>query len=405
MALKISRLCRYMIFMLVLVVSGSVGCESTYAADEVDLDDFIKGVSRRVQERFKVKDIVVGNVSVKHFFQPIKTRELSLEYYWFPKVDINLILTDPRNVNDLRLKLAETSAENRFIKVILIDDRDTFLKKIWGFRDESLYEQTIIVPVTTKVSVCDEVTVLIYREINSELKQKFEEEEVQGKTDKHIKLDQVFDLLLKNKIEPFIRRMDPVLQKDPCFETFQLLKWLRREDIPGFAYREYQISDDLIRLLEPVSKSITETISRDEYNLTVQLVGHTDRALVGETGIPVKLSMTGIDDWSAIESPLEIYYSGCDDNYMSGDKPYFVDYSDPSGETVETIRNNCELSAVRAYITTVYFINKIGRNKVKYSYAAGGIYRAANEKNTKADSDSRRVDIEFLIKTADSSKK
>jgi hypothetical protein len=394
MALKLSPLRKASALMAVLLVSlsGYWLYTSSQTIKYARLEEFADGVSFTEQMRLRVKDIRIGETSVIDLFRNPEQREPTWwEYYTLKKREITLALIRRTDVEELGRRLAERHADR--LRVILHDDRDTIWKSIWGLRSEDRYNKVVDIVITMP---CDEITRIIYQSINSIIKAKIQEE---GKTDKRIDLNEVFDLLLRDQIEPYIASLDATKRDDPCFKTFQLLKWLRGEEASGFDFAQYRINDGLKGLLDQVAYALIEGKSAWAlHNLTVKVVGYTDPVRVTKEGIPLQKEKTGIDDWSKVENPLDVYYSACIGDRSAGGDPIYIALARPIGDRIRVqIRNNCELGAARAYVGSVYLMNRLGRSGIEYSYATGGIY--PNSGNT-ADLKKRRINIELTVKAA-----
>jgi hypothetical protein len=364
------------------------------------LEEFADGVSFTEQMRLRVKDIRIGEASVMDLFRNPEQREPTWwEYYTLKKREITLALIRRADVEELRRRLAERHADR--LRVILHDDRDTIWKSIWGLTSEDRYNKIVDIVLAMP---CEEITRIVYQSIkesiNSKIKQRIEEER---ETDKRIDLNEVFELLLRDQIEPYIASLDATKKDDPCFKTFQLLKWLRGEEASGFEFAQYQINEGLRGLLDQVADALIEgKTGWALHKLTVKVIGYTDPVPVTKDGIALQRDKTGIDDWSKVENPLDVHYSACVGDRQAGGDPIYIALGRPLGKRIrDKIRSNCELGAVRAYVGSVYLMNKLGRTGIEYSYATGGIY--LNPGDT-ADLKKRRINIELTVKAAKAGK-
>src|SRR5207248_66160 len=139
------------------------------------------------------------------------------------------VLSDTRD-SRLRVKLVDRAPFARFFNCAY------FYKKLG-------IEQTVEVPVDLEMTPCERVTRVVYKEIDSTVKRELERA---GQTERPITLDYVFDLLLKEQIEPFMKKeLTQSERDDPCFKDFTLLKWLRNEDVPGFEFSRYRLTPDI----------------------------------------------------------------------------------------------------------------------------------------------------------------
>jgi hypothetical protein len=117
--------------------------------------------------------------------------------------------------------------------------------------------------------------------------------------------------------------------------------------------------------------------------------------LMTKTGI-------GAEIWGKIENPWEVYYGGCSEDRARGEKIY-ISFTARGGErrVGDRIYNNCELGAVRAYVTLVYLTNELSRVSPDDTYATGGIFSGPDVNNKSKDNlEKRRVNVEFTLKAA-----
>ena len=385
-------------FLAALLLLPLVGCSSpgSSGALVVPIDKFREegGVVLNEQMRLRLKDILVKGESVKHLFPDDKyVKPNTPQYYLLAKRKINLLINTPEELEQLRLILSMKKTD--LMTVVLRDEEAGLWRSLFS-ADERYGKEVNLQVVTT---TCDKVTRIIYDRLNSIIKERVQKV---GETEQRIDLDAVFKKLLAEEIEPYIEGLDEVERKDPCFDTFKLLKWLRGEDVPGFAFAEYRINHQLKDLLEPVSDALKEAGERwAKYHLDVKTIGYTDTKAV--RGIDLQKEQTGIDAgaWGGVQNPLDVRYDACVMNSLDGTSPAYVAFDSGAGRQVGPhIENNCELGAARAYVATVYLTSKLGRDGVEYSYATGGVHSDSNKANVNDDSKKRRINIEFTIKAA-----
>lgn len=365
---------------------------------EVQLEDFLKGVSLSEQSRLAVRDILAGNMSVKNLFREIEPTQPSLwDYYFFRKKEFNFVLASPDNLQILREKLRSNPINE--LTVILEDDQAGFWRRL-GMDADSRYQRNLEFSVKFTPTPCEDVTRLIYEEINSIFKTRIQSEK---QTETKIDINEVFDSLVNNKLIPYLESLESSKSANPCFNDFKLLNWLRGDKAAGFEYGEYLMKPELKALLEPALNAIKQTISNsDKRKVTVKIIGYTDDVPVKTDGIDVVLSATGVDGWDKINNPLNIQYSACRNDFLNGKEPFYIDLINNKTTKLEKVHNNCELGAVRAYVAAVYLTNELGTDGFEYSYATGGIAPSDKPGKTdiKNDPGKRRINIEFVIKTA-----
>lgn len=377
-------------FILMLVLNSFA--EPTKEEKVIRLEDFVEGISSNEQLRLKVKDIMIEDISVKNLFKHIEQTEPSFwEYYFFgEKKLIFSIETD--NLEILRRKLRLKST-NR-LKVILQDDEVNFWRN-WGMDADSRYNK--VLEFVVESNPCEDVTRIIYQKIDSILRTRIEDEKL---TERKIDIDEVFNTLVKNTLEPYLYNLEDAKKDNPCFKTFNLLKWLRGDKAYGFEISEYDLHEGLRDLLDPVINALEETLSNSKrHNVIVKVIGYTDQVPVNNA-INVELDKTGIDkdDWGKVKNPLNIQFSTCNKDYLNGKEPSYISLVNDKVTKFEKINNNCELGAVRAYVATIYLMTKLGQDNFEYSYATGGI--DTSDMNNKNDAMKRKVNVELIIKSA-----
>jgi hypothetical protein len=204
-------------------------------------------------------------------------------------------------------------------------------------------------------------------------------------------------LLMSGRIEPYIKGLDQTRQADPCFETFELYKLLKREKATGFESGEYKINEGLQGLLEEIADTLlSQRRGKERFNLRVEIIGRTDADPVG--GIAMQADQTGIEDWDELGASLEqVHYGGCRDDSLSGAQPIYVDFASGRGTKVwPRVDNNCELGAVRAYVAAVYLMKRLRGDGVSYGYATGGVSDKDEDDKMK-----RMVEIDLTIRAVD----
>jgi hypothetical protein len=341
----------------------------------------------------KVVDIRAGDESVKSLFQDIEfTDPVGLKYF-YGRQEIDLSLKTPEDFTVLLKTLNKHDADG--LTVFLSDAQDGHWRRRPGLGSEDRYSKTVYIPF--RMSTCDKVTRLVYKELNLIIQKEAESE---GTTEKRISLDEAFDLLMHDRIEPYIKQLDQTKKPDPCFETFELYKWLKREKAAGFERGEYRVNEGLQGLLGEVANALLNLRQgQKRFDLRVEVLGRTDDVPV--IGIPLRADRTGFADWDTLSSPLEqVYYGGCRGDSLSGSQRLYVDFGSRQGTRVwPSVDDNCELGAVRAYVAVVYLMKSLGRDHVSYRYATEGVY---SDKSETDDKRKRMVEIDLTIRVASS---
>jgi flagellar motor protein MotB len=359
---------------LILCCFTPLPTQASPTMGSIRLEDLLEGISLTEQMRLSVKDITVGTESVKYLFNNLEQEEPSfLQYYLFKETTIRLSVGSHEKLAQLQQTLNAQHTDR--LRLIFKDERRAFWKHIPGLGSEDLY--TDIWELVIIKTPCDELTRIVYTSINSTIKEKLQKV---GTTDKHINLNEVFDKLLHDEIEPYLASLDPISRDDPCFNTFQLLRWVKGEDVSGFDSGEYRLHEGLQRALEPAVAALLEVGSGwSQYTLSVKVVGHTDPVVV-RTEKNFQIESTGIEGWDKIENPLNLRYSGCSDNRLTGSRPVYLDFVKNSGTPVTEVNDNCKLGAARAYVAIAYLRNKLGQQGVEYRLCDGRRLRSDRQK-------------------------
>ncbi|HXJ40108.1 MAG TPA: hypothetical protein VNH18_12595 [Bryobacteraceae bacterium] len=328
----------------IVVLAAFIGplCSLGQTGRVVRLADFIKGVSIPAQTRFKVGDVTVGKTSVMSLFDVSLPGDPSTwDYYTGKRGDVTLRIKSPAHLAQLNQIIALQHASG--LAILLRDDRDVFLRRVWGLRDERRFRGIVELGVILPPLPCETITQIVYQTIKDRMT-----EQLQGETDKRIDLDVIFDKLLGGQIDLFMASLQHVVRpKDPCFKTLQFLKWLKGEEVAGFEFGEYSLNEGLQALVDPVIDALNDSRQRwERYHLNVRIVGYTDPTLVKKKEIDMRPDKTGIDNWSIAGNRLNVWYSGCEDETLTGLAPKYVDFGADRGRRIDgKISNNCQLGA------------------------------------------------------------
>jgi hypothetical protein len=381
----------------------------------VRFEGLLQGQPVTIQKRYRAEDIRVGNQSVMDLFKPIEWKPPSCWKPWAARGDmqISLQINSPDDLERLQQTFdAQPENQPRTLTLILRDNRNCFLRRIglWGLGSDELYEATINVNVST---TCDEITRIVYEGIRAYIQDGIETARQtdikQGETPAPIKLNEVYNKLLNNEIEKYMKTLNEAESYSPCLKTFRLMHWIEGSEVSGFGLGKYNLTEDLKKgLLEPAVKLMRDARSNwPQYNLWVKVVGYTDQR---EVIAPKELlqSETGIDH------PLIVYYQRCIHNDTGRGGPTYIGFTERRGKLINSINNNCELGAVRAYVATAYLVVSFGPDDADYSYATGGVFKPpgtadANNGGTEkqkrgdpnmADEKKRKIDLEITFKAA-----
>lgn len=418
MAFKVSATAALLTLLtaLLLTPSDSGPC----AADAVDagnvslLSFTVAGkVTLRAPRRYQIKDIKVGGVSVVDLFtkEPLEARARTspANSSWYPagyqkSEDIQLHIKSFELLDELKRVLI--AHPNEPLEVLLRDEWNPFWTRLSRRDCDSPYEYSIRIRVNFEQTKCDEVTRLVYDKIVLPLlKEGREESRTTRESDRRLDLNQMFDKLTADgEIEAYLDKLGPATD-NPCVQTIKLLKKLKEEKADRFGLGEYELSLEIRGGLKLMRDAMTIDPDWWRNSLSLKVTGYTDEVEVDKVkGKELLLSKTGIDPdvWSGVEHPLEVFYGGCSEDTVRGEKVYVRLASSEGGQPVgDRIYNNCQLGAVRAYVALVYLTNQLRRVGPEDAYATGGIFSGLDVKSkSKNNPEKRRVNVEFTLKAA-----
>jgi hypothetical protein len=250
------------------------------------------------------------------------------------------------------------------------------------------------VPIAIEMTPCEKVTRIFYTNIDAILRRTVTRA---GQTQKPVTLDEVFELLLQEKILPFMDKLEPPEKK--CFDNFTLWQWLQNQDATGFEFRQYTLNTAVKDVLTEIAKSLRDVQSWRRYALTIEVTGYTDPTKVDpqlHNQHYLSAAATGI---ATARDPLHIAYAGCADTRLTGASPRFLDFESPVGTPLgETFDDNCELGAARAWVAAAFLRERLGTNHVEYRYGTGGVAGPAGD--SKEGTLHRKVGVRIAVKAA-----
>jgi hypothetical protein len=376
-------------------VSGVHG-DSIERIRSVIISDFLSGVSFTKKNRYDIVDFRISDLSVKDLFIiPPRKLPVGLHYYAGEDEKVTIRLKNESALSELRA--AALLQNDLRIEVVMEDDRESPLRRFFGGILPLDFSMKVEIPfMIGKETPCDRVTRVFYRSIDSALRR---EVRLTGDSRVPIKLDRMFSLLLTNDIEPFIHSLGVPDQKNACFDGLHLLKWLRNEEIDHFDLSSYALRRGLKDALRGVASSLA-SLKWERYHFEIELIGYTDQVpFQSLKSRPVTPSETGIDDWSHVRNPLEIYYNNCQDDRVMGSGPKSIPFGAETGNFVgREVNDNCKLGAARAYVATVFLINTLGVKDIQFKYGTGGILLTADKV---ADPLKRKVEAQIVVKSAE----
>jgi hypothetical protein len=365
----------------------------------VTLEQLYAGHFVRIKERFAVSRVQIAGKDVTELFVLQARRPTA----WAPS-RLTYAKIKIRNQQSL-LKLQTLLTQQKDPRLVLIIEDDGWIATIYRGLPQFIqiskkFKDTIHVPVD--LTPCEEITAIIYKNIDAVLKRVIERA---GQTGEPVTLDYVFELLVKEKINPFMARMErlrPLEAQHKCFATFSLLNWLRKKEAKGFEFAGYRITDDLKEILGRVGSSLRETQGWQRHQFRIYVIGYTDDIRFGKDdyggGRELQL-LAGRAGIRSLSDPLRIWYAGCSGDVLNNKDPVDIPFgSTGQREVGDLVSDNCELGAVRAYVALAFLRQVMGTDAVEYLYATGGISPTAPK--GVEDAATRKAEIRFRVMAA-----
>ena len=369
-----------------------------YATKPTTLDALYNGYAVNIKERYAVSRVEVDDIDVTELFVLEPRRPTA----WNPGRNTYATIK-VRNLQSLR-RLQTLLARQKTPRLTLHLEDDGWIGTIYRTLPQRVqistdFESTV--DVLVDLTPCEVITAIIYQNIDFVLKTAIEQA---GQTRESVTLDDVFKLLLKGQVEPFIARLKPLDARHECFTTFSLLNWLRQSEAQGFEFSEYSITADLKEILGRVASSLRSIQAWERYQFSIYVTGYTDDIRFDKEErrpreLPLLAEKTAV---RSLKDPLEIWYAGCSVDVLDNG-PIYIPLDSTSQRGVgELVDNNCELGAVRAYVALAFLRQVLGTGAVEYRYATGGISPAAPK--GRKDASTRKAEIRFRVMAARQSK-
>lgn len=190
-------------------------------------------------------------------------------------------------------------------------------------------------------------------------------------TTEELDLNKLFARLKDNELKRWMANLDDVPpSKALCQETYKLLKYINDGDEHGFDKNKITLSPILTNYLDRASDSVRSHLlnySDGKIQLNIKVIGYTDID-------PFKRT---IDYNATLKEPVYYDESSCRENTADKNSLTFVNFNTGAPSPALTnvpdrIKNNCQLSAVRAFNSLKYLKSKFPNTKIQFSYSAGG---------------------------------
>jgi hypothetical protein len=355
------------------------------------IQDLIEGRTVPFHSVYEIVNIKVGSKSV---WPLLKITESNGTWKWASLVKTVVVqAANPKAFAELRALLMTQDSpaltielEGSGVRQWMNDRFGDLVRREWP------RHATITLRVSLDENPCEPVKRVIYRSIDPALKTLISS----GQTKQPITLDSLFRLLIADHLQPYMdKELQPIDLNHRCFENFLLYNWIKGEQASGFEYEKYELNPDLHEILSRIADALAMHRKSQRFLYEIDVTGYTDLdKFIDQPQLPLQASQTGIEE---LHDPLLVFYAGCAGNSMTGPNPTFVEGGVASGTPVgPSVENNCELGAVRAYVTLAALANRLGSENATYRYASGGM-----AKDQSSAAEQRKVAISIRVKTGD----
>lgn len=364
---------------------------SSAAQEAHSLHDLLSGVAVSKKTRLAIYDVTVHRKTVRALFDVYDHADSRFSRYIGANSEAIVKLKNRAAMAELRAILIHENAVG-----IAIGLRDTGLvakgysKLPKALLPNLVTEAVISIPLLIEVTPCEQITRIVYQEIDAVFQRQLRRA---AETGEAVTLDDVFRRLLDGKLKAYLDELPSPTQDDSCVTTFDLLKWMKSEDVRGFAFSSYAVTPMMRNVLQVIAGAIGKFRHAQRYRLQIDVTGFTDNVAFKQ--VPnLRLSTESITDQP--KRPLHVFYGRCVADHA---KPVaeFVPFGGTGTRAVgESVRDNCELGAVRAYAATAVLASMLGPD-LTCRYATGGVARSGADAS---DDEKRKIAVQILVETA-----
>ncbi|MDF1698872.1 MAG: hypothetical protein P1U56_23665 [Saprospiraceae bacterium] len=272
-----------------------------------------------------------------------------------------------RNLNKLNVRA------NDSLDLYFVDERKLILD-ISGIKRVRINVDKIEEP-------CDTISYIIYDNIKDNIEDIITKESVSIK--------QLYSLTLENEIEEYIQTLSQEERSliAECTDEYFILDFVDDDNEFGFSENEYDLTDKIRSFLDIIASSINFHIAQQEWSLTdfrILITGFADERTYTGDG---KLNFNNIK------------YIGTNDLILpqNCNRKTFISISTPKIiNPLRRIKDNCDLTVVRAFNAAKYFEYKFGQfrgEKIDILYNGEGELTGSNYQGN------RKIDIHLELKS------
>ncbi len=227
----------------------------------------------------------------------------------------------------------------------------------------------MLVKINDLIEPCDSIKQIIYSNVS---------EKIEKLAKDNVELVDLFDKVLEDRICEYLKSLSPVQKEElrGCRKTFKLLDWIENSKEYGFPTKEYKLTSGIKDFLNIIIQVVSEKNNSEQWQyrkFVISIVGYADERTFGNSK-KISRNRYGFD--------LNKEYAPLVAKNCSDKKFVTLNESHLFVKTLETIKNNCELSWMRAFATALFleqeFEKKDLKNIVKIRYCGGDISYGRN---------------------------
>lgn len=307
------------------------------------------------------------------------------------KIQVDSAETETDESGIFTIKVSGYNISDKNFTISHKDFDDTSRITLIDFRTNEIRDIGKIELKNNDCTECDEITKIIYDVIDENIDNKPNRK--QYNLEGTLSIDTAFEKELEDNLDTYLKKNANMnINSTDCPVNYEIIRWIKREDIKNYKVGAYAIPEGQKYLIDKFLSRIRQMKSKWKIDYTsINCIGSADNQNING-GITVEKSKTNLGFHDS--TPFNVYYGNC-----AGDKLIstleMVKIGDRSTNFVNTkIEDNCELSAVRAFVMAKY-INFYGPKNVNIYYSAQGSIGYKND-----DPENRRVRIEVNFKGA-----
>jgi len=209
----------------------------------------------------------------------------------------------------------------------------------------------------------------------------------------NLNITEIFERLRNNQLQDVLEGIQDVdvsnISKQ-CINTYHLLNLVDSNNLYGFEVKSYNLTQEMKNALSHLASQIIQeylALYDDSlYEASVKIIGYADPRTIGDpiaNHTNARIGSGCVNDQAIFKEPIR---------YV--EEPVLYGQSQTITRIPDWIKNNCQLSALRAY-SAISFIRKHLSGRVIYYYVAGGVLSSSSEDEHKLN---RKIDISISMK-------